>query len=233
LPLGRPTRPTLTRVRGRSQPSIGERAAELESLKAALHRAHDRRDGSKSADAVWRDAAAAFHLAVAALYEPYGEVLAGVRDGRLDAIEAATELLVEDPWCVRSGYLKAELMHALANAQLPVQVAASLRKVVLRRITDPQPRLLRYASQLAANLLDDELEADILRFQSVGSESERRAAERVIAGARSATRRLAIRGQRVDEAVPSHAALDGIRIGRPTEDGALLLVASEGRAGRH
>lgn len=184
LPLGRPTGPTLTRVGRRSQPSIGERAAELESLKAALDRANDRRDGSKSADAVWRDAAAAFRLAVKAFYEPYDKVLAGVRDGRLDAIEAATEFLVEDPWCFRSGYLKAELMHALANAELPVQVTAPLRKVVLRRITDPQPRLLRYASQLAANLWNDELEADILRFQAVGSGSERRAAERVMAGAR-------------------------------------------------
>lgn len=90
-------------VRGRSHSAIGERAVKLESLNAALDRAHAARDGSKAADAAWREAAAAFHVALAAFYEPYDAVLAGVKTGRLDAIETAIEFLVEDPWCFRSG----------------------------------------------------------------------------------------------------------------------------------
>ena len=59
-------------------------------------------DGSKSADGAWRDrqgeAVAPFHGLVATFSEPYDEVLAEVWAGRLDAIEPATEFLVEDPW---------------------------------------------------------------------------------------------------------------------------------------
>lgn len=95
-----------------------------------------------------------------------------VRAGRLDVIDTATEFLVEDPWCFGSGYVKADLMHALANADLPVQITAALRRVVSRHVQDPQPRLLRYASQLAANLWDDELEGEILRLEAVGRQGE-------------------------------------------------------------
>ncbi|MDQ6727488.1 MAG: hypothetical protein M3066_15155 [Actinomycetota bacterium] len=164
---------------------------KLESLNAALDRAHAARDGSKAADAAWREAAAAFHVALAAFYEPYDAVLAGVKTGRLDAIETAIEFLVEDPWCFRSGYLKAELMHALANAHLPVHVTTDLRRVVLRRVSDPQPRLLRYAGQLAANVWDDELESELRRLEADGSGRERQAAARVIGGARQRLRSLA------------------------------------------
>ena len=177
-------------MRGRSRAAVGERAAKLEELKVRLRHAYDARDGSGAADAEWSEAAAAFRVAVAAFYEPYDVVLTGVKAGRPDAIEAATEFLVEDPWCFRSGYLKAELMHALANAHLPVHVTADLRQVVLRRVSAPQPRLLRYAGQLAANLWDDELEAELRRLAAVGSSGERLAAARVIAGARQRLRSL-------------------------------------------
>jgi hypothetical protein len=88
-------------------------------------------------------AAVALRSAVEEFYAPYEQVLAGVRAGRPDAIEEATRFLVADPWCFRSGYLKAELMHALANAALPDHVIPPLREVVLHRIIDRQPRLLR------------------------------------------------------------------------------------------
>lgn len=164
--------------------------AEVEALDVALHRAYAVRDGSAAADKAWVEAAAAFRSALEALYAPYDEVLAGLRAGHVDAIEEATKFLVADPWCFRSGYLKAELMHGLANTPLPSHVIPPLRRVVLHRIVVPQPRLLRYAAQLAANLWDQDFEAQVTRLELEGSVQERRAAAELAAGARHRIRSL-------------------------------------------
>ena len=177
-------------TKDRWQSGVRGRAAEVQSLHAALHRAYDARDGSAGADKKWHEAAVAFQSAVEEFYAPYEEVLAGVRAGRRDAIEEATRFLVADPWCFRSGYLKAELMHALANTPLPDHVHEPLREVVLHRIVDRQPRLLRYASQLAASLWDQELEAEVARLEFEGSPEQRRAATQLRSGAQNRIRSL-------------------------------------------
>lgn len=177
-------------TKDRWQSGVSGRAAEVESLHVALNRAYDARDGSAAGNNKWHEAAMAFRAAVEAFYAPYEEVLAGVRAGRLDAIEEATRFLVADPWCFRSGYLRAELMHALANTPLPSHVHEPLREVVLHRIVDRQPRLLRYATQLAASLWDQELEAMVARLEVEGSPEQRRAAAQLRAGANSRIRSL-------------------------------------------
>ncbi len=175
---------------------VRERAAEVESLHLALRRAYKARDGAARANEAWSEAAAAFRSAVEAFYAPYEEVLVGVRAGRTEEIEQATRFLVADPWCFRSGYLKAEMMHALANTPLPHQVIQPLRQVVLHRIADPQPRLLRYAAQLAANLWDDDFESQIRRLQhDAGSGRERWAAAMVEARARQRIHSLSRQAQ--------------------------------------
>jgi hypothetical protein len=177
-------------TKDRWQSGVSGRAAEVESLHVVLNRAYGARDGSAAANMKWHKAAAAFRSAVEAFYAPYEEVLAGVRAGRRDAIEEATRFLVADPWCFRSGYLKAELMHALANTPLPSHVHEPLREVVLHRIVDRQPRLLRYATQLAASLWDQELEAKVARFELEGSPEQRRAAAQLRVGACNRIRSL-------------------------------------------
>lgn len=177
-------------TKDRWQSGVGGRAAEVELLHLALHRAYDARDGSAAANKRWHEAATAFQSAVQAFYAPYEAVLEGVRAGRRDAIEEATRFLVADPWCFRSGYLKAELMHALANTLLPSHVLEALREVVLNRIVDRQPRLLRYATQLAASLWDQELEAKVTRLEVEGSPEQRRAAAQLRSGAHHRMRSL-------------------------------------------
>lgn len=181
---------TLVPMRKRWQSGVSERAAELESLRMALHRAYDARDGSAAATRKWHDAAAAFRSAAEAFYAPYEQVLAGIRAGRTDSIEEATRYLAADPWCFRSGYRKADLMHALANAALPDHVVPPLREVVLHHIIDRQPGLLRYAAQLAANVWDQDLEAQITRLEREGTAAEQRAAAQVSARARQRLRSL-------------------------------------------
>lgn len=90
--------------------------------------------------------------------------------------------------------VKAELMHALANTALPGHVHGPLREVVLRRITERQPRLLRYATQLAASLWDEELEAEVTRLEAEGSPEQRRASAQLHAGARNRMRSLTAGG---------------------------------------
>lgn len=74
-------------------------------------------------------------------------------------------------------------MHVLANTPLPSQGQEPLREVVLHRIVDRQPRLLRYAAQLAASLWDQELETKVARLEVEGSPEQRRAAAQLRAGA--------------------------------------------------
>jgi hypothetical protein len=123
-------------------------------------------------------------------YEPYEAVLAGVRSSRLEAIEEAVRFLVADPWCHRSGYLKADLMHALANTALPPHLVRALQDVVVRRITHREPRLLRYAAQLAANVWSDSFERELEELRERGSPADRVAADAVIQGARHRLRSL-------------------------------------------
>lgn len=179
---------------------VRERAAAIEALHSAVHHAYKARDGATHANKAWSEAAASFRSAVEAFYAPYEEVLAGVRAGRTEEIEQATRFLVADPWCFRSGYLKEEMMHALANTPLPHHVIQPLRQVVLHRIADPQPRLLRYAAQLAANLWDEDFETQIGRLQYAGSSRERLAAALVDARARQRIQSLAGQAQRPRDA---------------------------------
>jgi hypothetical protein len=163
----------------------------LAHLDGELRRAYRTHDGTNSRNEVWARAAREFNEACQEFYEPYGAVMAGVRRGRVDAIEEAVRFLVADPWCFRSGYLKADLMHGLANTSLPCHVVEQLRGVVLQRITNPQPRLLRFAAQLASNVWSPRFERELQSAETHGSPAVQQAARSVIDGARQRTRSLA------------------------------------------
>ncbi len=77
--------------------------------------------------------------------------------GRPRRSRPPSKFLEADPWCFRSGYMKAELMHRLANGPDLDAHRRRLHDVVGRRLTDPQPRLLRHAARLAAAVWDDDL----------------------------------------------------------------------------
>jgi hypothetical protein len=186
----------------RPETGVSARAEHLADLDRELRRAYQARDGSAARDEIWAKAARAFNEGCRSFYEPYEGVVAGVRKGRADAIDEAVRFLVADPWCFRSGYLKADLMHALANTALPAHAVNPLRDVVVRRITQPQPRLLRYAAQLAANLWSDSFERELQRLRAEGSPADQAAARSVIDGARHRLRSLAGSRHVVAEAAP-------------------------------
>lgn len=180
--------------RGGPESGIRRRADELVRLKEALESAYAARDGSGHRDAAWRDAAEAFNAAVAAFYEPFTGLARRIRDGDRAAMDEAVRFLEADPWCFRSGYLKEELMTALANAALPSDLRNRLRAVVLHRLRHREARLLRPTGRLAANVWDDGLERQVRELAAAGTAEEREGAAAVLRAVEQRRRTLAGEG---------------------------------------
>lgn len=138
-----------------------------------LEAAYRARDGSAEHDAAWRDAADAFHRAVNALYEPFTGIGRRIRDGDRAAIDEALRFLEADPWCFRSGYLKEELMTALANTTLPDDLRGRVQGVVLHHLANREPRLLRPTGRLAANVWDEALAREVIQLGEDGTPEQR------------------------------------------------------------
>jgi len=150
-----------------------QRAAEIEDLRrelAAAHRLHGEvpRSQPNRADPI----AARLRQVLEANYEP---VLAAIRDlkaGSAGSVMVLLDFLLADPWCFRSGYVKADAMHALANrAQLLTAVQRrAAQEVVLHRLRHREPRLLRHAARLAMAVWDDSLEERVRGLAAAGGE---------------------------------------------------------------
>lgn len=148
----------------RTRSGIAARAVELERLHADVHRLWARRGLSADQWDAWAREADRFDLAVRDFYGPFDRAAKALRNGETDEVETAVQFLEADPWCFRSGYMKAELMHRLANGPDLDAHHHRLHDVVGRRLTEPQPRLLRHAARLAAAVWDDELRRRVDRL---------------------------------------------------------------------
>ena len=152
---------------------IQRRAAELERFRADVHRLFDARDGTEPAQRAWSAAAEAFKEARRCFYRPYEGLGSRIRRGDRAAIDDAVGFLEADPWCFRSGYVKAELMGALANCRLPGDARDRLRRVVLHRVMNPEPRLGRPVGQLAHNVWDESLASQVRAIAEHGAVGQR------------------------------------------------------------
>ncbi|MBW3614422.1 MAG: hypothetical protein KY439_03820 [Actinobacteria bacterium] len=170
---------------------IQVRAEELVRLHDALESAYAARDGTADRDRAWRDAAAAFRAACDAFYEPFTGLGRRIREGDRAAIDDAVRFLEADPWCFRSGYVKEELMTALANAPLPGDVLPRLRAVIIHRVTHREPRLLRPTGRLAASVCNDELALQLSDLLVAGGDEQRHDAEAVLRAVEHKRRTLA------------------------------------------
>lgn len=176
--------------------SIRARADELVQLHKDVSSAYGARDGTMEADEAWRLAAARFQEATKAFYTTFTGLGAPIRAGNRDAIDFAIRFLEADPWCFRSGYVKADLMTALGNAPVTDDERRRLKAVVLKRLKRREPGLIRPTGRLAANVWDDALMAEIQRVITHGSHAERADAEAVVRAV--AHERRSIAGQRRD-----------------------------------
>lgn len=169
------------------------RAALVERLRAEVHRLWtgptppSKRRTARDAAALeaqqqaHHNAARDFHAACQEFEGPLRAILAGVREGHSDAVAEAVIVLEADPTCYRSGYIKADLMHAVANApSLDGPTLLRLQDVVVQRLARPQGRLLRHAIRLATAVWDEEFDARLRALAAAGHEPAAEQARRLL-----------------------------------------------------
>ena len=182
--------------RADAQNELRRGAAELVRLQDDLQRAHTARHGSDEAERAWRATARTSAEATRAFYARFTGLARPIRAGDRGAIDAAIQFLEADPWCFRSGYVKAELMSALAHAPLGDDDRRRLRAVVGNRVRHREPRLLRPTGRLAASVWDDGLAIQIGRLLADGDDAQRADAAAVLETVEQMRRTTA--GQRRD-----------------------------------
>jgi hypothetical protein len=149
-------------------------AAELRRAHQDVDRLALARDTGATAWRAWEEAAARFNESVQRFYAPLKTAMPSLRRGEPPAVAAALDFLEADPWCFRSGYMKADIMHALANAPLlGAQARERAQRVVLHRLLQPEPRLARHTARLAVAVWDDALDREVRSLGERGSESQR------------------------------------------------------------
>jgi hypothetical protein len=96
-----------------------------------VHETVRHRDEGPRQRAAWKDACVRFHAAKDAFYAPITQAMRRLREGDTSALEIAVAFLEVDPYCFRSGYVKAQLIREIKRVPLPPSAAARLREVVL------------------------------------------------------------------------------------------------------
>lgn len=149
---------------------IRDRAGKLEEASRAVHAfpLHDTdfdQYVQQSAAAGW------FHEMFRAMYPPaFWRCLDAVKSGDRTGLEPILRFLEADPWCFRSGYVKADLIRAVIRLDMTEAEKARLRRVVLLVVDEPVLRReLRSYARLAVAVAGPEL-VDGLEARS-GAES--------------------------------------------------------------
>jgi hypothetical protein len=143
-------------------------AGDLQSRVAAVLRTHQavrttvkhRQKGHEAWDA-WQRACCEFHAAVSALYAPVCAAIERLDDGDVGALETAVAFLELDPYCFRSGYVKADLLRRLKHMTLTRPYAARLQQVILAAVDRYDRREFRGYCRLAKKVNSPELRAEL------------------------------------------------------------------------
>lgn len=154
--------------------------AEDWSARAAAVRAADRevglryevRDDGPQQYAAWAESARRFREQVEGVRAPLEDLDRRLRAGDASAVRPCLDFLTADPYCFRSGYWAANLMHRLSNGPvLSGSDHVDAQEVVLMRARKPRARLMRHAARLAVAVWEDSLLAR-LRSLVVSGEAE-------------------------------------------------------------
>lgn len=143
-------------------------AARAQKLEAAVRTSKDaekpRRHSCGSASVADHEAGLRAHEQVLArwndalrgLFTRADALEGALREMDPDAIDQVLTFLEADLTFHRSGYLKADLMHRLANLKtLDLRTRARMQDVVVARLQRPQARLFRHAVRLADAVWDE------------------------------------------------------------------------------
>lgn len=172
----KPAPPLLRRSQG-----LLTRAAALNSASAEVDRTFADRSSSPEAYRAWHEAAAEFHAAREEMYpESFWRDTRALAASETKAIEPALEFLESDPWCFRSGYVKAELMRYLSRVPLIDRQQERTQRILLHLVEVGDRREFGYACRLARALDSAGLHADLKRLLTSSNRSTRRRALQMI-----------------------------------------------------
>jgi hypothetical protein len=109
-------------------------------------------------------AAAWFHEMRAAMYSPaFGRAIDSLKAGDRSGLEPVLRFLEADPWCFRSGYVKADVIPSLTRVALDESEKARLRAVVMNFVDCAKPRReLHSYVNLARAIANSELRAALI-----------------------------------------------------------------------
>ena len=111
---------------------IKQNSREINRLLARINALVQERDASPALRAEWQAACEEFYARYDRLCFPGGAaMLERVRSGSPDAIEAAVQFLLADPYHFRSGYLKERLWRWLPHLQLSASASNRLERAAL------------------------------------------------------------------------------------------------------
>lgn len=101
--------------------------------------------------------------------DPAG-LLADVRKANRESIDEAIAWLLLDPFCLWSGYLKRDLMRALAQQKLSTRQAESVRKMLLEILPRGRRQEFRDACRLARAVNNEAFRSQLAEVEN-GSEA--------------------------------------------------------------
>jgi hypothetical protein len=104
------------------------------------------------------------------LYAPVAKAFESARTGDPSSIETLVRFLEADPYCFRSGYMKADIIHRLTRIDLDESTRRRLRDVLFAAIENPTRREFRRHIRLARYLEDKEMRSRLDALANSGRE---------------------------------------------------------------
>jgi len=158
------------------------RAEKLNAANAKVHETFAVRSSSPAAYQAWHEATVEARTAFQQMYpESFWHETRALAAGDTAAIEPALTFLESDPWCFRSGYIKAELMRYLSRVPLTAHQQQRGEQILLHLVEVGDRREFGYACRLARAIDSATLRAELKhRLCSSDRSARRRALQMVV-----------------------------------------------------
>lgn len=158
------------------------RAEKLNAANAKIHETFAVRSTSPAADQAWHEATAKARTAFRQMYpESFWSDIRALAAGDTTAIEPTLTFLESDPWCFRSGYIKAELMRYLSRVPLTARQQQRSEQILLHLVEVGDRREFGYACRLARAIDSATLRAELKhRLDSPDRSIRRRALQMIV-----------------------------------------------------
>ena len=170
------------RLQLRGLDDLKARAQALNAASAKIHSTVPLRDSSAADHHAWHEATVEFRAALEQMYpESFWRDTRALAAGDTHAVEPALAFLEADPWCFRSGYVKAELMRYLSRVALTVPQQKRSQQILLHLVDVGDRREFSYACRLARANSSDPLRGELKqRLDSPDRGVRRRALQMIV-----------------------------------------------------